>query len=75
MDSGQLQLKTPKLSTQQILKQAPKTTEVKALSTMDSEISQGHSLLDQQRASVEKHMIPFERNTHPPLTLGVSNKT
>ena len=74
LDSGEILLKTPKLSTQQILKQAPKTTEVEALSTMDSEISQGHSSLDHQSASVEKHMMPFERNTHPSLTFGVSNQ-
>ena len=70
LNSGQLEMKTPKLSSQQILKQAPKTTEVETL--MDTELCQGHSIPDQQSATDEKHITPFERNTHATLTFGVS---
>ena len=74
LDSGQIDVKTPKLSTQQILKQAPKTTEVETLSTMGGELHEGQRPLDKQSAMVKQHMISFERNTNPSLTFGVSNK-
>ena len=74
LDSGQIDVKTPKLSTQQILKQAPKTTEVETLSTMGGELHEGQRPLDEQSAMVKQHMISFEKNTNPSLTFGVSNK-
>ena len=74
MDSGPLGLKSPKLTTEQTHKQVANTTELLSLSTVDSERCQGHGAPAHQNATVDKHMSPFEGNTHPSLTFGVSNQ-
>ena len=74
LDSGQIDMKTPKLSTQQILKQAPRTTEVETLSAMEGELKEDQKPPDEQSAMVKQHMISFEKNANPSLTFGVSNK-
>ena len=74
MDLGQLELKSPKLTTEQTHKQVANTTELLSLSTVDSEHSQGHGAPAHQSAIVDKHMAPFEGNTHPSLTFRVSNQ-
>ena len=74
MDSGKLQLKSPKLTTEQTHKQVANTTELLSLSTVDSERCQGHGLPARQSATFEKHKAQFEGNAHPSLTFGVSNQ-
>ena len=72
--SGLIEMKTTKLLTQQILKQAPKISELETMSMMDSKLCQGHVTPAQQSARIKKEMTPFERNINPSVTFGVSNK-
>ena len=74
LDSGQLQFKSPKLTTEQTHKQVANTTELLSLSTVDSERCQGHEAPPHRSATVEKHITSFDGNTRPSLTFGVSNE-